>query len=374
MVSICLVDAEQQWFTLRAGELSPVADATLCAAAIRQPDLWIVPDILADDGVAGAAQIVSGSNVRFYAGVPLRAGDGQAVGVLSVMDAAPRALAAEQQALLRAIGLQVIRQLELQRALTELPQAVAARSEAQNAVARLASFPEQNPHPVVEVDLDGTVSYCNPAARNRFPDLAAVGLAHPFLRELQASIAALQKDDGEAVIRELDLGDAVYEQRLRLVPDTSLIRVFGYDVTARKRAEEEHARLQEEVIRAQAARLAELSTPLIPLSEQIVIMPLIGTIDTERAAQVLETLLRGIADHRAQIAVLDITGVPLVDSQVADALIRAAQAARLLGAQVVLSGIGPEVAQTLTGLGLDLRGIVTQSTVQRGIAYALGRS
>jgi rsbT co-antagonist protein RsbR len=89
---------------------------------------------------------------------------------------------------------------------------------------------------------------------------------------------------------------------------------------------------------------------------------------------VLETLLEGIAGSGASVAILDITGVALVDTQVANALIRAAQAVNLLGAQVVLTGIRPEVAQTLVGLGVELGGIVTRSSLQSGIAYALERS
>ena len=121
-----------------------------------------------------------------------------------------------------------------------------------------------------------------------------------------------------------------------------------------------------------AAALAELSTPLIPISDDTVVMPLVGTIDSRRAQQVIEGLLVGIVETRAQVAILDITGVPVVDTQVANALLRAAQAVKLLGAQVVLTGIRPEVAQTLVGLGVDLTGIVTRSTLQSGIAFALG--
>ena len=153
------------------------------------------------------------------------------------------------------------------------------------------------------------------------------------------------------------------------------ISAVAHDLTERKRAAEEHARLQERIIQAQAATLAELSTPLIPISDHVVVMPLIGAIDSDRARQVLETLLHGIERSHARVAILDITGVPLVDTQVAKSLIVAAQAVRLLGARIVLTGIRPEVAQTLVGLGVDLGDIVTHSTLQSGIAYATnGRS
>jgi ABC-type sugar transport system substrate-binding protein len=133
------------------------------------------------------------------------------------------------------------------------------------------------------------------------------------------------------------------------------------------------AQAREEVIQAQKEALRELSTPLIPISDNVVIMPLIGTIDSARAQQIIETLLHGVSSQRTRMAILDITGVLLVDTQVANVFIQAAQAASLLGAQVVLTGIRPEVSQTLVGLGIDLRGIVTRGTLQSGIAYAMSR-
>jgi anti-anti-sigma factor len=101
------------------------------------------------------------------------------------------------------------------------------------------------------------------------------------------------------------------------------------------------------------------------------VMPLIGTIDSTRAQQIMETLLASLAAYGTQVVILDITGVSIIDTMVANALIEAAHAARLLGAQVMLTGIRPEVAQTLVGLGVDLRGIRTHSTLDRGIAAAL---
>jgi rsbT co-antagonist protein RsbR len=126
----------------------------------------------------------------------------------------------------------------------------------------------------------------------------------------------------------------------------------------------------EELIRSQANALTELSTPLIPISDHVVVMPLIGTMDAQRVEQVLETLLSGVSARRASVAILDITGVSVVDAHVADALLQAARAVRLLGAEVVLTGIRPDVALTLVGLGLDLTGIVTKGTLQAGILHA----
>lgn len=130
-------------------------------------------------------------------------------------------------------------------------------------------------------------------------------------------------------------------------------------------------RARDEVIATQTAALRERSTPLIPLTDTVLILPLVGSIDEARSQQIIETLLDGVARSRSTTVILDVTGVSVVDTHVADALLRAAQAVKLLGAQIVLTGIRPEMAQTLVGLGVDLRSIVTHSTVQSGIAYAL---
>jgi len=145
------------------------------------------------------------------------------------------------------------------------------------------------------------------------------------------------------------------------------------DLTGRKQAEEERARLQEEVIRVQAAALAERSTPLIPITDEVLVMPLIGTIDPDRGQGILEAALVGTRERTAKVTILDITGVPSLDTRAAAALIQTAHALRLLGVEAVLSGIGPNVAQALVGLDVSLTGIVTCGTLQSGIEYALRR-
>ncbi|MFL5803887.1 MAG: PAS domain-containing protein [Roseiflexaceae bacterium] len=190
----------------------------------------------------------------------------------------------------------------------------------------------------------------------------------------------------DAITRTLDRGRMqVYEYRMptpkgwcdfearMVVSGVGEVLTIVRDVTEHKRAEEalRNSANQQQIIRLQAAALRDLATPLIPISSQVVAMPLVGAVDTQRAQQVIEALLRGIATSRARAAILDITGVPLVDTQVANTLVQAAQAVRLLGAQVILTGIRPEVAQTLVGLGVDLAGLVTRATLQDGIAYAM---
>ncbi|UQA59778.1 CHASE domain-containing protein [Polyangium aurulentum] len=147
----------------------------------------------------------------------------------------------------------------------------------------------------------------------------------------------------------------------------------GMDISARLQAEQERASLSEEIIRMQAARLAELSTPLIPLHDRILLMPLIGTMDAQRAQQVLETVAVGVTNRQARAAIIDITGVPTVDTQVASVLLQTAQVIRLLGAEVVLTGINPAVAQTIVRMGIDLGDIVTRGDLASGIGYATAR-
>jgi anti-anti-sigma factor len=154
---------------------------------------------------------------------------------------------------------------------------------------------------------------------------------------------------------------------------THFIATFR-DITQQIADEEERRALAQQVIDAQRDALRELSTPLLPISDDVVIMPLIGTIDSRRAQQVMEALLEGVARHQSRLVILDITGVQVVDTQVAQAFIQAAQAVKLLGATVMLTGIQPQIAQTLVGLGIDLSGIQTQGSLQAGIATALGHT
>jgi anti-anti-sigma regulatory factor len=143
------------------------------------------------------------------------------------------------------------------------------------------------------------------------------------------------------------------------------------DITAEKQRQFAEQQYKEEIIEQQTAALAEMSTPLLTISDTTVVMPLVGAVDSRRVGQIMDTLLQGVSVSRASIVILDITGVAVVDTQVANAFIRASQAVSLLGAQVVLTGIRPEVAQTLVQLGVDLRSIITRGTLQDGITYAL---
>jgi anti-anti-sigma factor len=121
------------------------------------------------------------------------------------------------------------------------------------------------------------------------------------------------------------------------------------------------------------ATVRELSTPIIPVLDRVLVMPLVGTIDTARSQQIIETLLSAITTHDAEVVIIDITGVSVMDTSVANHLLETTRAASLLGAQCVLVGITPEVAQTIVHLGVDLSGLVTMSTLQSGVRFALAR-
>ncbi|RSL29421.1 STAS domain-containing protein [Salibacterium salarium] len=127
----------------------------------------------------------------------------------------------------------------------------------------------------------------------------------------------------------------------------------------------------ENTLHLQKLALKELSAPLIPVFEKISVMPLVGTIDTERAKLIMENLLEGIIEHRSQVVLIDITGVPVVDTMVAHHIIQASEAVRLVGAECILVGIRPEIAQTIINLGIDLRKFPTKSTLRKGIETGL---
>jgi anti-anti-sigma regulatory factor len=138
-----------------------------------------------------------------------------------------------------------------------------------------------------------------------------------------------------------------------------------------KREQAESLRLQQEVIEAQQRSIQELSTPIIPALEGVIILPLIGSIDTMRARDVTRNLLAGIREHRAKVVILDITGVPIVDSGVAAYLNKTIQAARLKGARTIVTGVSDAVAETIVDLGIDWSSIETLRDLQTGLRAVL---
>lgn len=132
-------------------------------------------------------------------------------------------------------------------------------------------------------------------------------------------------------------------------------------------------RTREAIIRRQQKEMLEMSTPVIKVWEGVVAVPLIGTLDSARTQIVMETLLQKIVDTGSRIAILDITGVPTVDTQTAQHLMKTVSATRLMGAECIISGIRPQIAQTIVHLGIDINDIVTKATMADAIKEALSR-
>jgi len=149
---------------------------------------------------------------------------------------------------------------------------------------------------------------------------------------------------------------------------TTLLDDLGLKTT------EMYLKTREEVIRRQQQDMMELSTPVVSLWKGIVALPIIGTLDSNRTQMVMETLLERIVEQEAAIAIIDITGVPTVDTLVAQHLLKAVAAARLMGADCIISGIRPQIAQTIVHLGVTLGEVITKATLADAFALALTKT
>jgi rsbT co-antagonist protein RsbR len=162
---------------------------------------------------------------------------------------------------------------------------------------------------------------------------------------------------------------AIRDESRRTVALASIIR----DVTAQKRAEAAQQELQQEIIETQRQTLQELSTPVIPVMDRILVMPMVGNIDSARAKDVTRALLAGISEHRAKFVILDVTGVPIMDSGVVNHLNKTIHAARLKGAYTIVTGIADAVAETIVDLGIDWGAIDARRNLQTGLVTALNK-
>ncbi len=262
---------------------------------------------------------------------------------------------------------------------------ITEQKQAERERERLISIIESSPDFIGMATAEGQGIYINPAG------LAMTGYtAEEFYAGM--SIASFQPDlppaaletavregswVGESVLVHKD-GHQVQTSQVitALKDDEGNVRVFttiARDITAQKQAEQERERLQQEIIETQRQALREISTPIVPVQEGVLVLPLVGNIDSRRAQQLMETLLDAISRYQAEVVIIDITGVPVVDTGVANHLLQVTRAAGLLGSECVLVGISPEVAQTIVSLGVDLSGIATRSDLQSGVEYALFR-
>ncbi|WP_437718929.1 AAA family ATPase [Sorangium sp. So ce448] len=208
---------------------------------------------------------------------------------------------------------------------------------------------------------------------------AAVAVENALLYSDLTAVSAELREANERLEQEVkERTEELSLANVRLSAQSAELRDANlrllHELGERERAEAARAELQEEVIRFQRAKISELSTPLVPITNDVMVMPLIGTLDEERAHDVLETLLDGATRSGTRTVIIDVTGIKGVDQRVANALLKAANALRLLGVQAVLTGIRGEVAQALLRLDIDMSRIVIRGTLQSGIAYAVGRS
>lgn len=149
---------------------------------------------------------------------------------------------------------------------------------------------------------------------------------------------------------------------------TRLLDALGLQTT------EVYQRAREDVIQRQQQDMLELSTPVVKLWDGVLALPMIGTLDSARTQVVMETLLQRIVETGAEVAIIDITGVPTVDTLTAQHLLKTVTAARLMGADCVISGIRPQIAQTIVHLGVDLQGVTTKATLADAFRVALART
>ncbi|GAA5061199.1 rsbT co-antagonist protein RsbR [Thermocatellispora tengchongensis] len=197
---------------------------------------------------------------------------------------------------------------------------------------------------------------------------AVTGLSHRWARIGVSATAIARavfslKDSCAAILAEetpdLELRLDATELLCRIFDDAALLTFQSY-VDGR-----------EEIIQRQNRQLLEISTPVVRLWRGVLAVPLIGTLDSGRAQIVMESLLKGIQEHEAAVAIIDITGVPTVDTAVAQHLMQTVAATRLMGADCILSGIRPQIAQMIARLGIDLSEIITRSSLADALTAAM---
>jgi rsbT co-antagonist protein RsbR len=275
---------------------------------------------------------------------------------------------------------------ELHARIAELEHALAARdrtiAELREQTAGLQRVIDHIPYALYWKDHQLVYQGCN----RRFADDLGLGSAAEIIgksdgdlawqpeevetfRAVDQRILASQRveyDDDESVIHPSGDQEWFETYKIPLIDSGASVGVLATynNITARKRAEA--------TIRAQALQLQELATPVIPLTDEILILPIVGAVDTARASQVLAAVLGHVEASHARTVMIDITGVAMIDTPVAHVLVQLEQAVRLLGAQLVITGMRPEVAQALVGLGVALGGIVTYSSMQRAMSELAG--
>ena len=221
-------------------------------------------------------------------------------------------------------------------------------SEVLQEILRLLALPPEN-LPTADADPAHTLrlrTFISTHARAGVPAVATAEGLHVLRRLLRAAC--------------LEAAAPVDDTQQEAVLDLVLTIAFGVYMDSRER-----------IIAEQSLSLLELSTPVLRVWNRVLLLPLVGVVDTARARQFTERLLEAVARHEALVTIIDVTGVPVLDTSVAQHLMKTIDAARLLGTRIVMTGISPEGAQTLTKLGIRFSDVVSRASLRAGIAEAL---
>jgi rsbT co-antagonist protein RsbR len=255
----------------------------------------------------------------------------------------------------------------------------ATRREGLGAQALLAAIVESSDDAIYAKDLDATILSWNHGAERMYGYPAAEAVGRP----VSILVPSNRPDEVPQILEKLMRGERVdhfetvrarkdgesFDVSLTVSPirDASG-RIVGASTVARDITEQKRLR---EALTQRAREILEVSTPVLQVWEGVVVAPFIGTLDTQRAQQFMERLLERIVETNSSVALLDVTGVPAIDTRTAQHLIETITSLRLLGAQAVLTGVRPAIAQTLAHLGINLADVVTRSSLSAGLRVAL---
>jgi rsbT co-antagonist protein RsbR len=211
------------------------------------------------------------------------------------------------------------------------------------------------------------------------PGGSAWAPAMEFLTRISRSRAVQGFSASETATFVLSLKLPIFAQLRKAITDAQALADASWTITRAVDAlalhtTEAYQKSRDEIIARQQQEMLELSTPVVMLWDGVLALPLIGTLDSARTQVVMESLLQRIVETGSRIAILDITGVPTVDTLVAQHLLKTVAAARLMGADCIISGIRPQIAQTIVHLGVDLNSVTTKATLKDAFSIALKRS
>jgi PAS domain S-box-containing protein len=245
--------------------------------------------------------------------------------------------------------------------------------------AYLASIVECSDDAIYGKTLDGTILSWNRGAERIYGYSAAEMVGRP----VSVLVPPNKPDEVPAILEKVKRGERVsHFETTRVTKDGEVIdlslnvspirdasgQIIGASTTARDITEQKRMR---EALAERAKEILDVSTPVLQVWEGVVVAPFIGTLDTQRAQQFMERLLDKIVQTNSAVALLDVTGVPAIDTRTAQHLIETITSVRLLGAQAILTGVRPAIAQTLAHLGINLADVVTRSSLAAGLRVAL---